>query len=175
MEEEWTFSEKFDFVFARQMTGSFTNFETFFAQAFNFLNPGGYLEAIDVTYPIQCDDDSLKKDSALNKWSDLSLKASIKLGRPVNSATKYKAQFEAAGFVDVVQTEFRWPINQWPKGKKEKELGGLDEGKFLECVKWRKYFLFYEGLGWTDQEVEAFLVDVRKDIKNPAIHGYWLV
>jgi hypothetical protein len=64
----------------------------------------------------------LKEDSALKRWADLSLEASIKLGRPVNFATKYKVQFEAAGFVDV-QTEFKWPQNQGPKGKKEKELG----------------------------------------------------
>jgi cyclopropane fatty-acyl-phospholipid synthase-like methyltransferase len=55
LEEEWTFNEKFDFIFSRQMMGSFANFVAFFSQAFTFLNPGGYLEAIDVMYSIQCD------------------------------------------------------------------------------------------------------------------------
>jgi SAM-dependent methyltransferase len=175
LEEEWTFNEKFDFIFSRQMTGSFANFAAFFSQAFTFLNPGGYLEAIDVTYPIQCDDGSLKEDSALKKWADLSLEASIKLGRPVNSATKYKAQFEAAGFVEVVQTKFKWPLNQWPKGKKEKEVGIWTRENFLTALSAGSMVLFTKGLGWTDLEVEAFLVDVRKDIKNPANHAYWLV
>lgn len=46
-----------------------------------------------------------------------------KLGRPANSAEFYKSQLEAAGFVDVIETKYIWPLNQWPKDKKLKELG----------------------------------------------------
>lgn len=31
--------------------------------------------------------------------------------------------------------------------------------------------LFTNVLGWTREEVEVFLVDVRKDLKNPQIHA----
>jgi SAM-dependent methyltransferase len=175
LEEEWTFNEKFDFIFSRQMTGSFASFEAFFAQAFKFLNPGGYLEVIDGVYPMQCDDGTMKEDSAVKKWADLSLEASIKLGRPVNSALQYKEQFAAAGFVDIVQTEFKWPLNQWPKGKKEKELGIWTRENFLKGSSAGIMMLLTKGLGWTAQEVEAFLVDVRKEITNPSIHAYWRV
>lgn len=33
--------------------------------------------------------------------------------------------------------------------------------------------IFTRGLGWSAQEVEAFLVDVRKDMKDTKIHGYY--
>lgn len=33
--------------------------------------------------------------------------------------------------------------------------------------------LFGRGLGWSPEEVEVFLVDVRKDMKDPRIHAYW--
>jgi hypothetical protein len=33
--------------------------------------------------------------------------------------------------------------------------------------------LFGRGLGWSPEDVEVFLVDVRKDMKNPRIHAYW--
>ena len=33
--------------------------------------------------------------------------------------------------------------------------------------------LFTRALGWTPEEVEVFLVDVRKDMKNKNIHGWW--
>ena len=33
--------------------------------------------------------------------------------------------------------------------------------------------LFTRGLGWSVQEVETFLVDVRKDMKDTKIHGYY--
>jgi hypothetical protein len=35
--------------------------------------------------------------------------------------------------------------------------------------------LFIHGLGWKQEELEAFLVDVRRDLKNPKIHAYWPV
>ncbi len=33
--------------------------------------------------------------------------------------------------------------------------------------------LFTRGLGWSPEELETFLVDVRKDMKNSRIHAYW--
>jgi hypothetical protein len=42
-----------------------------------------------------------------------------------DAAKRYKAQLEAAGFVNVNETIYRWPTNRWPKDKKFKELGEL--------------------------------------------------
>jgi hypothetical protein len=33
--------------------------------------------------------------------------------------------------------------------------------------------LFTAALGWSAIEVETFLVDVRKDLKNRSYHAYW--
>jgi hypothetical protein len=33
--------------------------------------------------------------------------------------------------------------------------------------------LFTHGLGWRTEELEVFLSDVRKDMKNSRIHSYW--
>jgi hypothetical protein len=33
--------------------------------------------------------------------------------------------------------------------------------------------LFTRGLGWTAEETEVFLVNVRKDLKDRRIHAYW--
>ena len=48
-----------------------------------------------------------------------------KLGRSAESALYYKAQMEAAGFLNVTETKYKWPSNRWPKDKKFKELGTL--------------------------------------------------
>ena len=32
---------------------------------------------------------------------------------------------------------------------------------------------FTRVLGWTLEEVEVFLVDVRNEMKDPKIHAYW--
>jgi hypothetical protein len=38
---------------------------------------------------------------------------------------------EAAGFINVTETIYKWPSNRWPKDKKFKELGTLNL-EFLE-------------------------------------------
>jgi hypothetical protein len=68
LEEPWTFPNKFDFVFARMMVGSFADFPRFFEQAFAGLSAGGWIEMSDICFPVACDDGSLPKESALEKW-----------------------------------------------------------------------------------------------------------
>lgn len=80
---------------------------------------------LDICFPMASDDDTIPKDSALHKWYTLALEASQKLGRFIGSAALYKTQLEEAGFVDVVQTIYKWPMNRWPKDKRYKELGML--------------------------------------------------
>jgi hypothetical protein len=33
--------------------------------------------------------------------------------------------------------------------------------------------LFTRALGWSPEQVELFLVDVRKGMRDRSIHGYW--
>ena len=87
------------------------------------LNPGGYTEVCDPINPMDCDDGSLSEDSALLRWTRLLRESSTKLGAGLDSAEKYKQQLIDAGFVNVVQKEFKWPMNTWPKDPKHKELG----------------------------------------------------
>jgi hypothetical protein len=53
----------------------------------------------------------------------LLLEASEKLGASLNSGRQYKQQMIDAGFEDVVQVEFKWPISSWPRDAKYKEVG----------------------------------------------------
>lgn len=79
--------------------------------------------------PILCDDGTLPEDSAIVKWNQLLLEASVQLGAPLNSAARYKQQLIDAGFQNVVQKVDIWPVNDWPQSRKYKEIG---EGK-LNC------------------------------------------
>lgn len=85
-------------------------------------NPGGYLEIEDILSPLQCRDDTLK-GTALEKWGEFFLESSIKLGVPLDSALTVKKNMEEAGYVDVVQVIYEWPMNKWPADKKMKEIG----------------------------------------------------
>ncbi|RDW56952.1 hypothetical protein BP5796_13019 [Coleophoma crateriformis] len=176
LEEPWTFNYKFDLIYARTMSGSLSDWPKFFQQCFENLNPGGYLEIVDVEMPLKTDDDTFPKDSELLKWSKLVVEVSSNSGRPLmNSATKYISQMEEAGFSKVFQNTFTWPMNRWPKDKHYKEIGWWNYENIAGGLSGLSMALFTRGLGWTQDEVELFLVDVRKEMKNTKIHSYWPV
>ncbi len=80
------------------------------------------MEVEDILSPPQCQDDTLK-GTALEKWGNLFLESSIKLGVPLNSALSIKKNMEEAGYVDVVQVIYEWPMNKWPADKNMKTIG----------------------------------------------------
>ncbi|RAL58729.1 hypothetical protein DID88_003035 [Monilinia fructigena] len=175
MEEEWTFGEdeKFDFIYSRMMTGSIGDWDRFLDQVYNNLTPGGYVELMDIRLPIAGADDTLKPDAPLLKWSQLLLEGSIRAGRDLDSAVTYKERLERRGFQDVTETIYKWPGNKWPKDAKAKELGMWHLENLTSGLMGLSVAIFTRLLGWTVEELELFLVDVRREMRDTSIHGYW--
>lgn len=172
LEKEWTWTEPFDLIFARTMTGSFADTEKFIKNSFENLEPGGYLEMQDLTYPIACDDDTLLPDSALVRSGKLSIEASAKAGRAIDLAPQYKDFFEKAGFVDVVEKKYKWPINEWPKDKHHKELGKWSYANMNNGLEGLLLALFTRFLGWSADEVMVLCSAMRKQIRDRNVHAY---
>ncbi|SPO05378.1 related to methyltransferase [Cephalotrichum gorgonifer] len=173
LEDPWTFSKPFDLIFARMLTGSIGDWPKFYRQSFEHLSPGGYIELTDIVFPIQCDDGTLDKDSALYQWGKLTVDAAAKLGRPLRTTTAVVSELVDAGFTDITQHHFKWPTNHWPKDPKMKELGAWTYEDVGKNVYGLTVALFTRGLGWTLEEFEVFLVQVRKEMRDPKIHGYF--
>ena len=92
---------------------------------YRFLRPGGYIELCDPCNPLRCDDGTLPEESALMRWSRMWSEGSKKLGVEFDAALSHKERLVNAGFASVVQREYKWPINTWPKDKDMKVLGKL--------------------------------------------------
>jgi hypothetical protein len=191
------FSQSFEWV----LTSFSSSHERLSTSWYRFLNPGGVIELADIVYPLQCDDDSLPDNSALLQWTKYLLDGMAAFQRPIDTALKYEEQLAEVGFVDIAVIQHKWPTNRWPKDPKHKELGewgGTAWNVFrLMCqVYWTWYlgmwncenFLFgltgfslamftrpkeEGGLGWSLAEMEVFLAEVRKELRNPRIHAYW--
>ncbi|KAJ4250154.1 hypothetical protein NW762_011967 [Fusarium torreyae] len=175
LEAEWTYSRPFDFIYLRAMTGSIRDWPKLLNQAFKNLSPGGYIELMDPIYPATSDDETVSKDSAVYKWSTLMNEAATKMGSALDSGLHYKDQLIQAGFVNVVEKSYKWPMNTWPREKKMKELGAWGNVNLVGGVQGLSLALFTKVLGWNIDELELFLVDVRKDLCNKDLHGYWRV
>ncbi|KAK4208054.1 S-adenosyl-L-methionine-dependent methyltransferase [Rhypophila decipiens] len=175
LEADWTFIRPFDFIYCRMLTGSIRDWPKLFGQALRHLNPGGYIELHDPSNPLRSDDNTLPKDCALNRWNDFFLEASLKLGAPMNSSDHYEQQLKDAGFVNVTVVEEKWPINTWPRDKKYKEVGAWVQENIQQGLEALSLALFTNVLGWSPEQVQLLLVDVRKDLKKREYHAYWPV
>lgn len=136
-------------------------------------SPGGYIEVSDICFPVLTDDDTFPKDSALQSWATQQLNGSKVIGRPLDAAKNHKAELQRVGYTDITVKQFIWPMNPWPRDPKYKELGMWNCENFSAGVSGFSIALFTRVLGWTPEQLEVFLVDVRKEIKDTRIHAYF--
>ena len=79
---------------------------------------------------------------------------------------------EAAGFVDIAEKHFYWPCNTWPRGKKKKLVAMWTQQNLLDGINAMSMAVLTRGAGWSKEQVEVFLANVRGDIRNRRIHSY---
>jgi len=87
----------------------------------------------------------------------------------------YAKWFQAAGFKDVVERQFAWPGNTWPKGKKQKEMGMTMLANGLEGLSAVSLAVLTRAFGMSVEEVEEMLEGVRRDMGDRRIHAYYPV
>ncbi|RYC78385.1 hypothetical protein BFJ63_vAg18741 [Fusarium oxysporum f. sp. narcissi] len=171
LEDDWTFKHQFDFIFIRSMIASFKSWPDIFSKAFENLEPGGYIEVQDNVYPLASDDGTIHNTDILT-WSELMVQAANKIGRSITVASKFKSMLEDAGFIDIVETKKRIPMNRWPKRSRYKELGTWSCYMLQSSLEGISMGLLTR-LGLTVDEVHVLLAKVRRDLLSTKIHGYW--
>lgn len=137
------------------------------------MKPGGWVEWHE-KHPGFCSDDgSLKEDSALSTWGRTFFEASTAFGTPASSPRYLKGWMLEAGFVDVEEHILKLPVGVWPKNKRFKNIGLFEMVNMEEGLGSLSMMLFTRALKWSPEQVELFLMDVRKDVKNNDLHSYY--
>ncbi|KAK6227005.1 methyltransferase domain-containing protein [Colletotrichum tabaci] len=94
-------------------------------------------------------------------------------GRPYIPIQPLKEVLAGIGFVDVSLSVYKWPTNPWAKDPKYKELGVLNGQNIADGLEGFCMAPLTRAHGWTPEEVNVFLVDVRNNIKDRSVHAYW--
>ena len=93
----------------RLLVGSITNWERLFAEAYQTLKPGGWLESFEGTPFVQSDDDTVTETTALGQWGRIFANFGDTIGScftVVSDGIQRKAM-EAAGFTDIKEVEYK--------------------------------------------------------------------
>jgi hypothetical protein len=139
-------------------------------EAFKSLVPGGYFELQDSLFPFQYIGEP-PVHSELYRWGELCVEGSTKVGRPWTNSIHYKRWMEEVGFEDIVEKSFYWPTSTWAKGRYYKELAAFFQADLLNGLEGASLKIIGQ-LGWTPEEIRAFIVGVKKDVQDTSITCY---
>ena len=170
-EDEWIFSQKFDFIHGRALLSCFKNNRFIVNSAFDALAPGGYFELQDPCMPMRSDDGTLKGTS-LDEWQTLIIGALKTMGRNLSDSVNWGSYMREAGFVDIVEKRYYWGTNPWVRGEKRKLQAAWCQQNLLDGLNAMSMALFTRVLGWSMERIEVLLAGVRNDLKDRKIHAY---
>ncbi|OHE90551.1 methyltransferase domain-containing protein [Colletotrichum orchidophilum] len=176
LEQPWPWRDLFDFVFFRHMNTAFADWGEVFEKALGHLEPGGYIEVQDNTFPIMCDDDTMPPNSAIARWSTLLMEATELMGRPCTAPSHFKQLLDGAGFEAIVEVKSVWPIGPWGAGsRRDREIGVWCRENCIEALEASTIHLFTQFLHWPEEDTRDFCKEVEKEIRSGQVHAYFNV
>ena len=174
-EEDWMYpSDHFDYIHTRVLLGCLPDFRHLIRNSYQLLKPGGYLECQEYCPKLMCDDDTMPPDFPLKEFHQFQNEACLAMDppRPLRIADKIARWMREAGFADVQVKMDKVPINPWPRDPRLKNIGRWSETNLLEGIQGFALAFFNRAWGWTREEVEVYLVNVRKSISDRRVHAY---
>lgn len=173
-EAEWAFpADSFDFIHIRCLGGSVRDWPALLKQCYKHLRSGGKIEISECRARLCCDDGSYGPSRTSYKWVEDFYKIADTLGVDFDPFPKFAGWLRDAGYANVSDAEKVCPIGGWPKGKKLKELGKVFKYQFINsAVDSYSLALFTRVGGWSQEDTEKLLNDVRAEFTNGKMHVY---
>ncbi|OCL02276.1 S-adenosyl-L-methionine-dependent methyltransferase [Glonium stellatum] len=174
---EWTYPEdNFDFVHLRGLTGSVGDWSALYKQAFihetRHLQPGGYLEHLEfAVYPTSSNPDN-PGAAMYKRFGDLICEAGDKMGKEFLIAESIGDRMREAGFVDIVEKRFKWPIGPWSSDPHLKDIGRWNQRNWEEGLEGWIMALYTRLLNWPAADVRSFVEDTKRVVRDRNQH-FW--
>lgn len=168
-EDQWNFRSHFDLIHARASVLCWRNYATFVSEAYQALEPGGWLEMQEFNHrPVFYGETS--KRSAIKKYCDLIVQGAQSQGISVTGFSEMKNLMTARGFVNIEEKRFIWPLGTWAKGRHHRNLGILLKQNFLMVVE-ALALRPLSHLGWSQEEIQVLLAEVRRELQDNSVDG----
>jgi len=186
---DWTYPKNhFDFIHIRELFGCVTDWDEFFASAFSHTKPGGYVEILEHSVWPVSDDETVNEDSFFTLWGKTVVEMGERFGKSFTIWEESRERMERAGFVDVVEKRYKWPMNGWPSpehrthgddGDKSwrrlRELGVWNQLRLYDGIEGFMIRLLTVAGGWSYTSAQLFLAQMRTAIKDLKVHAYLYV
>jgi hypothetical protein len=142
------------------------DWKNYFKQCYANLKPGGWVEAMDCSFPIPSANPNCPPDQPMLVWGQLVAKSVAAMGKDPNPFPKFREYMEEAGFINIHEQPIQWPVGTWCKGKREKLIGRIMIEDVKAVVGPAAMGMFTHFLGWTPEQVDEFVPKVLEDIQG---------
>ncbi|KAK1772059.1 S-adenosyl-L-methionine-dependent methyltransferase [Phialemonium atrogriseum] len=176
--QTWSWPDStFDFVHIRYLFGGIADWNALFKQAYRCCKPGGWVQSCEADASVSSDDGTADGIPAIKTLNTLIKEGGKKFGRSlcVLEEDLQKKGFEAAGFVDIQEVNFKVPASGWPQDPKIREVGQFVKLALENDLEGYTLMLWKNVLNWPEEEFQVFLMGMRNVLKNKRIHGYFKV
>lgn len=157
------------------MFSSIRDWPLLLSQSMGTLEPGGWLETIEMDVTPVSDDGTLPQPSLLAEYFTVLTRAAADQGVDIAVAPKMRGYLERAGFVNVVEKTLKLPLGTWAIDKRLKNTGLFNREQFLEGIEGIIGGYLREAAGWDECRLAEFLEKVKDEVRNKDIHSYWVV
>ncbi|KAF4635770.1 hypothetical protein G7Y89_g2322 [Cudoniella acicularis] len=169
----WTYRPaSFDFIHIREMFGSIADWDELFSQAYHTLQPGGYIECAEHSVTPVSDDGTVGPEHVFTRYGNVMNELGRKKSKEFDIWSQIRERVEKAGFVDVVETRSKWPMNGWAADSKFKDIGWWNQLRISQGIEGFALRSLTTVGGWSYIEVQAFLGQIRAALKDRNVHGY---
>ncbi|KAF8863917.1 S-adenosyl-L-methionine-dependent methyltransferase [Acephala macrosclerotiorum] len=168
----WLFPQRFAYIHGRAMMSCFDDAGKVIREAYEKLEPGGWLELQDVIAPWTDVDGSLQ-GSKLLEFHTNAIEGALSIGRYVKQVIKYPSLLAAAGFEQISEFHYQWPIGAWAKDEKLKKIGEMfrdDLDKTMEPIAERLFGMVKK---MPREEINNLVREARRDLFDVnRVRGY---
>lgn len=95
---------------------------------------GGYIEQVELDIQPKSEDGTLPADSILFEWNTIARNWTKATGKTFFVANEQKQRIAEAGFVNVVERIFKWPLGPWSSDERFKTIGRFYQSFWREGI-----------------------------------------
>jgi hypothetical protein len=94
------------------------------------------------------------------------------MGRSFETMYEMADMMSDAGFTDIHEKRYKWPIGTWKKNRADKVLGAWVKLHIEEGLENWSMAVLTRFMGWSRERVLLEIALVKQDLKRQDIHGY---
>ncbi|KAK4206745.1 S-adenosyl-L-methionine-dependent methyltransferase [Rhypophila decipiens] len=154
----------FDYIHARHTVMAIKNWPRLLRRAIEHMRPGGWFEIQEVLhYPIS-HNGAMAADHPVAKFWELIHQGLSNLGVDFHAVAggRLANTMRDCGYVNVSERTLQIPIGTWPKNKVLKTVGLYWRTILLDGLQAIALGPLMRGCGWSREQVEVFLIQVRR-------------